>query len=378
MIKLNTKRNIRTVYYMYLIFFLVTSFIFLSDAIMPYVAIGKFSYLSVIIKNQGLVIISLILSFILTFYNYKFFGMNSEESIFIGFLIIFGTLLLNILTLLFGSNINGANRWFSLFGFLIQPSEFSKLALIYIAVFYYKFYQLYKNTKLIKFKKMYYICFFTALFMIALVLLGKALTTTIILFLLFNLLILFTNVLDKQIFFTEFFLSLLGIIFYASINFNKYIKPRLSHLFSESTLQSHVVLARNSYTLGGLYGSGFFKGIMKYFYLPESYNDYIMSIIGEQTGFIGVLIIFIILLSFSFFLFNIASKSNIIAYKMVMIGFGLIILIQTTLHLFITTGTISTGVILPFYSNGGSFSILLAGLILITSEGINNLSLEDK
>lgn len=367
-----TKREIRTIFFVFILVFLAFSFIFLSDAILPYVTMGKFNYMSIIIKNQGIIFLSVIIAYFLSFYNYNFFDLKSGLSEFLTLLFITVIPLLNLFTLFFGASINGARRWLNVFGFYIQPSEFSKVAIVFFVILYYYFSK-HKSTK-----KISLLLFFLALFMIGLVLLGKAVTTTLILLLLFNLLLLFTNTLTIKLFLAELILIIVGATSYIAFK-GQYILNRLSHLFTSSKdIPLHVLNARNSYILGGLFGKGFYKGIMKYFYLPESYNDYIMAIIGEQVGFVGVMIFFLLLVIFSAFLIFISEKTNNISYNVILKSFGFIILIQTILHLFVTTSTISTGVILPFFSNGGSFSFVLCGYIIMASEAINNLNLEDR
>ena len=119
---------------------------------------------------------------------------------------------------------------------------------------------------------------------------------------------------------------------------------------------------------GGLLGQGFLNSHQKHFYLPEPQTDFIFSIISEEFGFLGVLIV----VSFFFFIFyrsiKISLNSNDLFAKFLSFGLAIGILIQATLNLAVVIGLIPvTGVTLPFFSYGGSSlltSMISIGMIL--------------
>ena len=117
---------------------------------------------------------------------------------------------------------------------------------------------------------------------------------------------------------------------------------------------------------GGLLGMGLGNSIQKHFYLPEPQTDFIFSIISEEFGFLGVLIV----CSFFCFIFyrmiRIAMKTNDLFYKYLVFGLAFGIFIQASLNLCVVVGLIPvTGVTLPFFSYGGS-----SLLITLTSIGL--------
>ena len=126
---------------------------------------------------------------------------------------------------------------------------------------------------------------------------------------------------------------------------------------------------------GGLLGQGFLNSHQKHFYLPEPQTDFIFSIISEEFGFLGVLIV----ISFFFFLFyrsvKISLKSNGLFQKFLAFGLSIGILIQATLNLCVVIGLIPvTGVTLPFFSYGGSsllVTMISIGIILSISRKQN-------
>ncbi len=119
---------------------------------------------------------------------------------------------------------------------------------------------------------------------------------------------------------------------------------------------------------GGLLGHGFGNSRQKYLYLPEPQNDFIFSIIAEETGFIGataVLLLFVCLLIGAF---GIAIRTKGWKECLVVSGMASIIIFQTFLNVGVVSGLLPvTGVTLPFISYGGSSMLttwLAVGAIL--------------
>ncbi|WP_237979381.1 FtsW/RodA/SpoVE family cell cycle protein [Bacillus thuringiensis] len=113
---------------------------------------------------------------------------------------------------------------------------------------------------------------------------------------------------------------------------------------------------------GGLGGRGLGNSIQKYGYLPEPQTDFIMAIISEELGFIGVAIILICLLLIIIRSFRVAQKCKDPFGSLVAIGIASLLGIQTFINVGGMSGLIPlTGVPLPFISYGGSS--LLANLI---------------
>jgi len=122
---------------------------------------------------------------------------------------------------------------------------------------------------------------------------------------------------------------------------------------------------------GGLTGVGLGQSRQKFLYLPEPQNDFIFSIIAEELGFIGAIIIismFVILI----------WRGIIIAHHapdkfsaFVVIGIIIKVAVQFILNLLVVTNTIpNTGIPLPFFSYGGTALVVLLiemGIILCIS-----------
>ena len=119
----------------------------------------------------------------------------------------------------------------------------------------------------------------------------------------------------------------------------------------------------NSYVAignGGLSGVGFGQSTQKYGYLPEPHTDFIMSVISEELGLIGVGFVLICLGIIVLKGIRVAIRSNDPFGSMLAVGISSMIGIQAMINIGGATGLIPiTGVTLPFISYGGSSLIVL-------------------
>lgn len=105
---------------------------------------------------------------------------------------------------------------------------------------------------------------------------------------------------------------------------------------------------------GGLFGVGLGKGEQKFFYLPEPHTDFVISILGEEIGFVGLIIVMSV---FAFIVYrgmNIALKASDKVGQLMAFGFTFSIAVYALLHACVGVGLLpTTGVPLPFISYGG-------------------------
>ncbi|PGZ99498.1 cell division protein FtsW [Bacillus pseudomycoides] len=125
---------------------------------------------------------------------------------------------------------------------------------------------------------------------------------------------------------------------------------------------------------GGVSGRGLGNSIQKYGYLPEPHTDFIMAIVSEELGFIGVAIILICLLVIVVRAFRIAQKCQDPFGSLLAIGIGSMIGVQAIVNLGGVTGFLPlTGVPLPFVSYGGTSlvaSLLAMGILLNVASSV--------
>lgn len=119
---------------------------------------------------------------------------------------------------------------------------------------------------------------------------------------------------------------------------------------------------------GGLFGVGLGKSKQKFFYIPEAYNDFIFSIIGEELGLVGTTFILALYAIIIFRAFNVAKNSNDKFAFFVSCGIGSLIAIQALMNIAVVTSSIPpTGINLPFISSGGTsliFYLASIGILL--------------
>lgn len=120
-------------------------------------------------------------------------------------------------------------------------------------------------------------------------------------------------------------------------------------------------LLQSLYALGsgGWFGVGLFNSRQKYAFLPFAESDFILSVIGEEIGFVG-LILFFCLLGFIIYRgLRIASKAKDLFGYVLAVGIVMIFGIQTVINALVVTGSIPpTGLPLPLVSSGNTAIII--------------------
>jgi rod shape determining protein RodA len=107
---------------------------------------------------------------------------------------------------------------------------------------------------------------------------------------------------------------------------------------------------------GGLWGKGLFLGKQTNLsYVPEHHTDFIFSVIGEEIGFFGAILVILVIGIIIWRCFYIASRSGNSFGKLIAGGIGFIILSQSVINIGMTIGIMPViGIPLPFLSYGGS------------------------
>jgi len=123
---------------------------------------------------------------------------------------------------------------------------------------------------------------------------------------------------------------------------------------------------------GGLFGVGLGESRQKLFFLPEAHNDFILSVIGEESGFLGFLLICLFFMYIIYCGFQIMKHQENLFRKYLSFGITVIFAIQSACNFFVVTGLLPTkGISLPLISSGVSSllsSILLIGMLLRISK----------
>jgi len=141
--------------------------------------------------------------------------------------------------------------------------------------------------------------------------------------------------------------------------------------FSEdlSAAADQVINSYIAFGNGGLFGRGLGNSIQKLGYLPEAHTDFILAIIAEELGLIGVLFVIGLLTALICRVIIAGTKSRNTFAAMYCIGFASLLVVQSVVNIGGVTASIPmTGVPLPFVSNGGSSMFILSiGLGIATN-----------
>ena len=278
------------------------------------------------VKNQGLFfIIGVILMFIISKINYQYYYQKANIILLICFILLILVLIPGI-----GTVRNGSKSWFGIGSFGIQPSEFAKLGLIIFVSKYLANNE--KSVKDIK-KGVLPILGLTLLFFGIIMLQPDFGTGTIIVISIIGLL--FIGGVSMKFFLS---IALIGIIGVAGLIA---IAPyRLARILSflnpwKDPLGSGFQIIQSLYAIGpsGLFGLGFGNSIQKHFYLPEPQTDFIFSIISEEFGFLGILIIVTLFLLIIITSFKISMKANNLFGKYLCFGITFQMSFQALLNL---------------------------------------------
>jgi cell division protein FtsW len=123
-----------------------------------------------------------------------------------------------------------------------------------------------------------------------------------------------------------------------------------------------------SFGSGGIFGAGIGDGMQKLFYLPEPHTDFILSVIGEEIGFIGIAAVIILFTIFIFRGFVISLQINDSFGSLLGLGLTALIALEVFINVAGVMGLIPTkGMALPFISYGGTslvMSMAAVGILL--------------
>ncbi|MBR7143583.1 MAG: cell division protein FtsW [Lentisphaeria bacterium] len=126
---------------------------------------------------------------------------------------------------------------------------------------------------------------------------------------------------------------------------------------------------------GGWTGIGFMESRMKQSYLPEAHTDFILAVVGEELGYIGMLCVIAAYLTFGYFGMKIALNSRSRFGMLLAQTITLIIVLQAAINIGVISGALPTkGISAPLISYGGSnllMNMIMVGLLV--SVGLENV-----
>ena len=309
-------------------------------------------------------IIGSILMIIFSKIDYNVYKKNANTFLGICFLLLVLVLIPGL-----GTVRNGSRSWFRLFGFSFQPSELLKISLIIFTSKYLSNNDKYKRNT---FKFLFPLLLVIGVFFFLILLEPDFGSGFVIVCSIIGLLIISGT--NLKIFYRLGILGIAGISLL--ILFAPYRMDRITSFINPwlDPLGSGFQMIQSMYAIGpgGLLGFGFLCSRQKHFYLPEPQTDFIFSIIAEEFGFIGCLLLISVFVLLYYRIIKVSLSQTDLFAKYLSFGLCFLLLFQTLLNLSVVVGLIPiTGVTLPFISYGGSsllVSMISIGIILNISK----------
>lgn len=320
------------------------------------------SHLTKVILGLGIVVIFAVIP-------YEFYRDYSKPAI-------IGTLLLLLITLLFAPKIKGAARWIDIGLLQFQPSELAKLVLVlHLSNLIVR-----KGDRMKSFHEGLIYALFWVFLTVGLVILQPNVSLSII-------------ILAAS--FILLYVGGAGFKHLASITLPAFIVGgSVAMLFSHSrrrilayingmmdgdAINHQVLQAKIALGSGGFMGVGLGMSRQSDGFVPEAYGDFIFSILGEEFGFIGTLMILAAYLFLFYLGIKIAQNISDRYGQLVVFGLSLLIVLSGFINAGVVVGILpTTGITLPFISYGGtSLLVFCASVGIIINIAMQNIRKRD-
>lgn len=334
-----------------------------------------------VVRNISHVIVASVLLWVLVKVPYKYYERYAKQ--------IFSVcILLLIIVLIIGQSYKGATGWISIpwIPFTIQPTEFLKFWLIIYLAAFFKQYKQYLHLL-----KEGFFPFLGILWLIVLLVWAQPDFWTILVVVPVACIMFFMAWANVKYLFSLFFWGILFILTIYSLwdydpatgkneNTLGYITQRIDNFLADNqdAIQNKTINYQTEQALiaigsGGFAGLWFWHSIQKFWYLPEVQWDFIFSVIVEELGFLGALILVGLYMYIWYRWYLIARYSSDPFAQYAAFGITSWILLQTCINIGVNLNIVPlTGITLPFVSYGGSsllaLSMWLALLLSISRE----------
>lgn len=270
--------------------------------------------------------------------------------------VLYGTcILLLVGVAAFGTVVNGSQRWLSIAGMNIQPAEPTKLAIILAMARY-----LSRNPPKpggYRFKE---IIIPGLIFLIpaGLIIKQPDLGTAMVVMFIGGGMLLFMGIRPRVLLLMT--ITVLLSLYPAWHSLHDYQRKRIQVLI-DSELDPkgsgyHISQSKIAVGSGGVFGKGYMKGTQTQLeFLPEHTTDFVFSVLAEEWGFVGCVVVLSTYLLFLWRVLRSVSRSKELFSGMVVLGIGMLIFAHTFINVGMVIGVLPVvGIPLPMFSHGGS------------------------
>ncbi len=279
------------------------------------------------------------------------------------YLIYGGCIVLLICVFLFGKQFGGSRRWLTIGQISIQPSEFVKIGVIICLAGYYS---RRINSKGLTLRQLFIPLILTAVPFV-LILKQPDLGTAMLIVLIVGSMTVFAKI-ERRSF---IYILISGAVVTPMVWFllRGYQKQRLLTFLSPDRdplgAGYHIIQSKIAIGSGMIFGKGFLKGTQNALsFLPEQHTDFIFSVLAEEWGFIGSIIIFLVFLMLIACSLNVAYRCRDPFGTMISVGITIMISWQVFINIGMVMGLMPiVGVTLPLVSYGGSSIITMMASI---------------
>lgn len=283
-------------------------------------------------------------------------------------------ILLLLIVAISGRNSSGVIRWIRFHNITIQPSEITKVAVILMLAKHFSSRKSHQIRSFLSFAQAGFITVIPSI----LILKQPNLGTTIVLCLIALGITFATPVKLRYIF------GLLGLVMvslplswsflhdYQKKRIISFLNPERDPLgIGYNTMQSKIAIGS-----GSVFGTGFINGTQTQLnFLPEKQTDFIFTVISEEWGFVGAMLVMIIYSILVYTSLDIAFKSPKYSHKLIAVGVSCLFMAHFFMNIGMVTGLLPVvGVPLPILSYGGSITLTsLSSIGMLLSITKNNL-----
>jgi len=278
---------------------------------------------------------------------------------------------LNLLTYVpgIGYASGGARRWIELAGLTFQPSEFTRLVLIlYLARMLEK-----NEHRLSNFRDGVLPSMLIVIVLIVTVYFQNDFSTAAYLFLL-SLILFYVAGIPRRIITISAGIGFLALIMMLFSRFYRLarVKAWFNPVADPTGTGYQLLKARSALERGGMWGHGLGRGEVKLGGLPAAHSDFVIAVVGEETGFIGIAAVLLLFTLFAIKGWLTAGSIRDPFSRWVLFGIVTAIYWQVLINFSVVSGIIpTTGIPLPLFSAGGSaafMTLIMFGIMFNLSE----------